>query len=92
MLAWKEKHKYLEERNKDLSNKLDEVTRDMTQLVHENEKHMMLSIYTYLSKKSLKNVRKELESFNRYGLSHRISQSSMGNEYLKKIIFINKND
>jgi hypothetical protein len=30
-------------------------------------KHMMLSIYTYLSKKSLKNVRKELESFIRYG-------------------------
>lgn len=43
-MAWKEKHKYIEERNKDLSNKLEDVTRDMTQLVHENEKQMMLSM------------------------------------------------
>jgi hypothetical protein len=44
LLAWKEKHKYLEERNKDLQAKFEDVTRDMTQLVHENEKHMMLSM------------------------------------------------
>ncbi len=35
-------------------------------------KHMMLSIYSYLSMKSLKNVRKELESFIRYGLLYLI--------------------
>ena len=38
LLAWKEKHKYTEERNRDLNLKLEDVTRDMTHLVHENEK------------------------------------------------------
>jgi hypothetical protein len=51
-------------------------------------KRMMLSIYSYLSMKILKNVKKELESFIRYRLPHGIIESSTGHECFSKKIFL----
>lgn len=43
LTAWKEKHKYLEERTREMQFKYETVSRDMQTLAHENERQMMLN-------------------------------------------------
>jgi len=43
VLAWKEKHKYLEERNRELQFKFETSSREMQHLAQENERQLMLN-------------------------------------------------
>jgi len=43
VLAWKEKHRYLEERNRELGGKVEAMQNDVTYLKHENEKYVLMT-------------------------------------------------
>ena len=43
LLAWKEKHKYSDERCRDLQAKFETTSREVTYLKHENEKLALMN-------------------------------------------------